>query len=201
MASPCGRRRGIILRWKSNLSPRVTNLLKTRALRTKSQMLRQAHRISCFHLQNDDGGCGNDCPLTRLSCKIMWVLRSVEPQVQRLITISMSPCGKFRHQPRGGSGDADIYVSQDKTDYDQLSMPPISKWQQWAVISPHLRRVVGTWWFKAIAIIPNAQWQPATTSMAAKLYRYELFLTNGVPVTNLSEQRELKPCKNRRPSE
>ncbi|MDR9765925.1 S8 family peptidase [Shewanella baltica] len=174
-----------------NLSPAlVTNLLKTRATADKvTDAKTGSPNKLLFSLANDDGGCGNDCPVdeTQLQNNVGIAISGATGSVTYYYIDVPANAASLGINLAGGSGDADIYVSQgQKPTTTSYQCRPYQNGNNESC--NFTAPTAGRWYVmvQGYSNYANAQLTASYNLNGGGNCTDTNCLTNGVPVTNLS---------------
>ncbi|ABN62681.1 S8 family peptidase [Shewanella baltica] len=174
-----------------NLSPaQVTNLLKTRATADKvTDAKTGSPNKLLFSLANDDGGCGNDCPVdeTQLQNNVGIAISGATGSATYYYIDVPANAASLGINLAGGSGDADIYVSQgQKPTTTSYQCRPYQNGNNESC--NFTAPTAGRWYVmvQGYSNYANAQLTASYNLNGGGNCTDTNCLTNGVPVTNLS---------------
>lgn len=174
-----------------NLSPaQVTNLLKTRATADKvTDAKTGSPNKLLFSLANDDGGCGNDCPVdeTQLQNNVGIATSGATGSATYYYIDVPANAASLGINLAGGSGDADIYVSQgQKPTTTSYQCRPYQNGNNESC--NFSAPTAGRWYVmvQGYSNYANAQLTASYNLNGGGNCTDTNCLTNGVPVTNLS---------------
>ena len=174
-----------------NLSPaQVTNLLKTRATADKvTDAKTGSPNKLLFSLANDDGGCGNDCPVdeTQLQNNVGIAISGATGSATYYYIDVPANAASLGINLAGGSGDADIYVSQgQKPTTTSYQCRPYQNGNNESC--NFTAPAAGRWYVMVQGYnnYANAQLTASYNLNGGGNCTDTNCLTNGVPVTNLS---------------
>lgn len=174
-----------------NLSPaQVTNLLKTRATADKvTDAKTGSPNKLLFSLANDDGGCGNDCPVdeTQLQNNVGIAISGATGSATYYYIDVPANAASLGINLAGGSGDADIYVSQgQKPTTTSYQCRPYQNGNNESC--NFTAPTAGRWYVmvQGYSNYVNAQLTASYNLNGGGNCTDTNCLTNGVPVTNLS---------------
>ncbi|OUS51814.1 alkaline serine protease [Shewanella sp. SACH] len=174
-----------------NLSPaQVTNLLKTRATADKvTDAKTGSPNKLLFSLANDDGGCGNDCPVdeTQLQNNVGIAISGATGSATYYYIDVPANAASLGINLAGGSGDADIYVSQgQKPTTTSYQCRPYQNGNNESC--NFTAPTAGRWYVmvQGYSNYANAQLTASYNLNGGGNCTDANCLTNGVPVTNLS---------------
>ncbi|MGI2156081.1 S8 family peptidase [Shewanella baltica] len=174
-----------------NLSPaQVTNLLKTRATADKvTDAKTGSPNKLLFSLANDDGGCGNDCPVdeTQLQNNVGIAISGATGSATYYYIDVPANAASLGINLAGGSGDADIYVSQgQKPTTTSYQCRPYQNGNNESC--NFSAPTAGRWYVmvQGYSNYANAQLTASYNLNGGGNCTDTNCLTNGVPVTNLS---------------
>ncbi|WP_338725576.1 S8 family peptidase [Shewanella baltica] len=174
-----------------NLSPaQVTNLLKTRATADKvTDAKTGSPNKLLFSLANDDGGCGNDCPVdeTPLQNNVGIAISGATGSAAYYYIDVPANAASLGINLAGGSGDADIYVSQgQKPTTTSYQCRPYQNGNNESC--NFTAPTAGRWYVmvQGYSNYANAQLTASYNLNGGGNCTDTNCLTNGVPVTNLS---------------
>ncbi|SUI45422.1 S8 family peptidase [Shewanella baltica] len=174
-----------------NLSPaQVTNLLKTRATADKvTDAKTGSPNKLLFSLANDDGGCGNDCPVdeTQLQNNVGIAISGATGSATYYYIDVPANAASLGINLAGGSGDADIYVSQgQKPTTTSYQCRPYQNGNNESC--NFTAPAAGRWYVMVQGYnnYANAQLTASYNLNGGGNCTDANCLTNGVPVTNLS---------------
>ena len=174
-----------------NLSPaQVTNLLKTRATADKvTDAKTGSPNKLLFSLANDDGSCGNDCPVdeTQLQNNVGIAISGATGSATYYYIDVPANAASLGINLAGGSGDADIYVSQgQKPTTTSYQCRPYQNGNNESC--NFTAPTAGRWYVmvQGYSNYANAQLTASYNLNGGGNCTDTNCLTNGVPVTNLS---------------
>ncbi|MCS6177410.1 S8 family peptidase [Shewanella baltica] len=174
-----------------NLSPaQVTNLLKTRATADKvTDAKTGSPNKLLFSFANDDGGCGNDCPVdeTQLQNNVGIAISGATGSATYYYIDVPANAASLGINLAGGSGDADIYVSQgQKPTTTSYQCRPYQNGNNESC--NFTAPTAGRWYVmvQGYSNYVNAQLTASYNLNGGGNCTDTNCLTNGVPVTNLS---------------
>ncbi|MCS6119745.1 S8 family peptidase [Shewanella baltica] len=174
-----------------NLSPaQVTNLLKTRATADKvTDAKTGSPNKLLFSLANDDGGCGNDCPVdeTQLQNNVGIAISGATGSATYYYIDVPANAASLGINLAGGFGDADIYVSQgQKPTTTSYQCRPYQNGNNESC--NFTAPTAGRWYVmvQGYSNYANAQLTASYNLNGGGNCTDTNCLTNGVPVTNLS---------------
>ncbi|MDT3296688.1 S8 family peptidase [Shewanella sp. SP2S2-6] len=174
-----------------NLSPaQVTNLLKTRATSGKvTDAKTGSPNKLLFSLASDDGGCGNNCPVdeTQLQNNLGIAISGATGSATYYYIDVPANAASLGINLAGGSGDADIYVSQgQKPTTTSYQCRPYQNGNNESC--NFTAPAAGRWYVMVQGYnnYANAQLTASYNLNGGGNCTDANCLTNGVPVTNLS---------------
>ncbi|AUD61317.1 alkaline serine protease [Shewanella sp. Pdp11] len=174
-----------------NLSPaQVTNLLATRATSGKvTDAKTGSPNKLLFSLASDDGGCGNDCPVdeTQLQNNVGIAISGATGSATYYYIDVPANAASLGINLAGGSGDADIYVSQgQKPTTTSYQCRPYQNGNNESC--NFTAPAAGRWYVMVQGYnnYANAQLTASYNLNGGGNCTDANCLTNGVPVTNLS---------------
>ncbi|MCT7945494.1 S8 family peptidase [Shewanella septentrionalis] len=174
-----------------NLSPaQVTNLLKTRATADKvTDAKTGSPNKLLFSLASDDGGCGNNCPVdeTPLQNNLGIAISGATGSATYYYIDVPANAASLGINLAGGSGDADIYVSQgQKPTTTSYQCRPYQNGNNESC--NFTAPTAGRWYVmvQGYSNYANAQLTASYNLNGGGNCTDTNCLTNGVPVTNLS---------------